>query len=246
MLPLSHTLLLFLFSLAKNALSSGGTDQDCSCNPCTDGACRASGGTLTYCSIVPGTDSGCISGCFYTELDSGDEICTNMPLPVFRDCNCDTCTEETCGATWSGLTYCALNNGTPPYPSNCISGCYFHDPISDGGVCTNQLLANTIECGNSSCPISSCGTTTCDESSETCSHNCAEGCCYSLDSNFCQPCTIGGNIITKAIDTIFPIWAIVLTVLAALIVVVLVVAVVMTTCKATTTSTNYQLFEKLQ
>jgi len=204
---------------------------------------------LTYCSIEE-TSIGCASDCFYTEINSLQKICTNIPVPEFRSCDCSNCTEDVCGVTWNGLTYCELNNGKPPYPGLCQSGCYYHNAGDLDGICTNQLLGDTMACGNSTCPTTFCGYTTCDEVTETCTHTCINGCCLSLDSSSCQPCSSGGNLVRNSPTGIsaitgLPIWA--LVVIAVLVVLLLlgIIGGALFAISTKSASSNYALMEKL-
>jgi len=172
---------------------------------------------------------------------------TNQPLPAPRSCACSPCTNETCGDSWSGLTYCNLDDGlSSTTPATCASQCY---PNNNDGVsiCTNQLIGEPIQCGSTTCRTTSCGTTSCDESTETCAHTCSTGCCKSLDSTSCQPCTSGGNLIflTNTIDGI-PVWAIALIALgvAALIVTAIVVVIRLRSGGITDATLNKDLIDK--
>jgi len=235
-------------SLSYFALVATGAPVDCDCVDCTDAVCGAFGGGLTYCEVSNETsasadpDECCSSECYFYQMFTS-RICTSIPLPPPRLCNCSVCTNETCGETWNGLTYCPLEEGNTPTPATCSSQCYFHTLEGTSGNCQNQLHGPPLPCANVTCRTNSCGTTTCDASTGQCSFVCEEGCCFSYDSNSCQPCTSGGNItniyttprssVTPACS--FPPWAIAIVVIVILLLIVIIVIVVLKTRGGSTT-----------
>jgi len=172
----------------------------CNCTECSTESCgTVNSENIRYC--IRDFDQECEPGCNTVPAGSTEPLCTSSPLPPPRLCGCEYCTDDICGESWDGLSYCAIGVGQAPYSAQCAEDCYLTF-VNDTeqypyGLCLSQLSTEEVlQCGAISCYRTDCGFVSCGvaDGKDTCVRTCHTGCCLDEDSEMCQPCGLKGQL----------------------------------------------------